>query len=69
MARRVRCTPYRVAWMPRRDLSSVAYLPKRACLDMVVRLCREFDTEAEMYDKQGFRRAWVHSDGNYTLKR
>lgn len=36
-------------------------------IERIVRVCIDHGFGAVLYDNTGFKRGWVHADGNYTL--
>jgi hypothetical protein len=50
------------------DHDAIQQLPTEdVTLDDVIEACETYHVDAELYDAAGFRKGWVHADGNYRL--
>ncbi len=37
-------------------------------VESVIENCRQYECDADLFDAAGFRKGWVHADGNYRLQ-
>jgi hypothetical protein len=67
---------YRVTYTERSDTNeathnSVQYLnesEETSELQAIIDHCTALEVDAQLFDEAGFRKGWVHADGNYRLQ-